>query len=113
MSPDSALPETQEPSALSRRGLIRNAAGAGAVGLTAGALFNGAAGSAAAAEPDRTAAVGAVGEAAPAQAADEVAEPLIVHVRDPKSGELDVFHGDEHRRVLDPALAAALRNAAR
>ena len=104
-----SLPETPEPSALSRRGLIRNAAGAGAVGLAAGVLLNSAAGSAAA-EPSRADEVRA---ASPAQAVDTVAEPLIVHLRDPKSGELDVFHGEQHRRVLDPALAAALRNAAR
>jgi len=110
MSLDSPLPETQEPSALSRRGLIRNAAGAGAVGLAAGVLLSGTAGSAVAAEPDRTDRVGA---AEPAEQAGPVSEPLIVHVRDPKSGELDVFHGEQHRRVLDPALAAALRNAAR
>jgi hypothetical protein len=111
MSLDSPLPETPEPSALSRRGLIRNAAGAGAAVAAAGVLLNSAAGSAVAAEPTRTDAT-APGAVTPARA-DEAAQPLIVHVRDQKTGELDVFHGDQHRRVLDPALAAALRNAAR
>jgi len=104
------LPETAEPSALSRRGLMRNAAGVGVAGLAAGALLNSAAGSAAAAEPTHA---DAVRMTAPAQAADAVTEPLIVRLRDAKSGELDMFQGEQHRRVLDPALAAALRNAAR
>ncbi|QMU66815.1 hypothetical protein [Streptacidiphilus sp. P02-A3a] len=108
MSPDSPLPEKETPSALSRRGLIRNAAGAGAVGLAAGTLLSGAAGTAAAAPKQDDAATAL----APAPAG-EAAEPLIVHLHDPKSGALDVFQGERHRRVLDPGLAAALRNAAR
>ena len=108
MSPDSPLPENETPSALSRRGLIRNAAGAGAVGLAAGALLSGTAGTAAAAprQADPAAAL------TPEHLAG-AAEPLIVHVRDADTGALDVFHGERHRQVLDPALAAALRDAAR
>lgn len=108
MSLESRLPETQTPAALSRRGLIRNAAGAGAAGLAAGALLNGTAAPAAAAP----AAAGEQFAAAPRRAA-AADEPLIVHLRDPKSGELDIFHGEQHRRVQDGELAAALRNAAR
>lgn len=111
MSPDSPLPENETPSALSRRGLIRNAAGAGAVGLAAGALLSGTAATADAA-PRQADAAAALTPASAADAAD-AAEPLIVHVRDPRSGALDVFQGERHRRVLDPGLAAALSNAAR
>jgi len=108
MSPDSPLPENGTTSALSRRGLIRNAAGAGAVGLATGVLLSGAAGTASAAP--------AQDEPAPGHATERGAgaeEPLIVHVRDARTGALDVFHGEQHRRVLDPSLADALRNAAR
>jgi hypothetical protein len=108
MSPDSSLPENEAASALSRRGLIRNAAGAGAVGLAAGVLLTSAAGTAAAA-PAEAGRPAALGEHAEAQRAGE---PLIVHLRDAASGELDIYHGEQHRRVKDGKLAAALRNAA-
>lgn len=103
MSQDLSTPETE--SGMSRRGLIRNAAGAGAAGLAAGVLLNAATGIAAAA--DRTSAQDL--SAAPANAADS----LIVHVRDARTGALDVFHGHRHIAVTDPALAAALLRAAR
>jgi len=90
----------------SRRGLIRNAAGAGAAGLAAGLLLNASAGSAQAAEPDQ----GSHG--ARPEAAHDRQETLIVHVRDARSGELDIFHGQRHHRVLDRKLAAALLHAA-
>ncbi|MFC1413989.1 hypothetical protein ACEZCY_32935 [Streptacidiphilus sp. N1-12] len=95
------------PSGLSRRGLIRNAAGAGAAGLAAGALLSAATGIAAAAEPaDATA--HAAAEHAPAGAE----ETLIVHVRDARTGQVDIFHGHRHRTVTDRALTAALLRAA-
>jgi len=109
MAIESPVPENDTASALSRRGLIRNAAGAGAAGLAAGVLLNASAASAAtpgraepaaqpaAAEPDRRAAV---------------AEPLIVRLPAAGSDALDIFHGEEHRQVHDADLAAALRKAA-
>jgi len=41
------------------------------------------------------------------------AEPVIVHVRDLRSGEMDVFAGEAKTRLRDPALAARLARAAR
>jgi hypothetical protein len=35
-------------------------------------------------------------------------EPVIVHIRDVKSGEMDVFAGTGHARLTDPGLAARL-----
>jgi len=38
-------------------------------------------------------------------------EPVIVHVRDVRSGEMDVFAGTEQVRLHDPGLAAKLAQA--
>jgi len=38
-------------------------------------------------------------------------EDIIVHVRDVRSGELDVFSGTSHTRLRDPDLAARLVRA--
>jgi len=46
-------------------------------------------------------------------AAASLAEPVIVHVRDVQSGEMDVFAGTEQVRLHDPGLAARLAQAAR
>ncbi|QMU76982.1 hypothetical protein GXW83_16000 [Streptacidiphilus sp. PB12-B1b] len=109
MSLDSSLPETEAASALSRRGLIRNAAGAGAVGLAAGVLLSSGTAAAAPAEAGHAAAL------APEPAEDRTAtgEPLIVHLPDAESGVLDIYHGERHSRVQNGELADALRNAAR
>jgi hypothetical protein len=109
MSLDTSLPDSgsDTPSGLSRRGLIRNAAGAGAATLAAGALLSAATGIAAAAEPSRTD-TAAAEHHAPASAE----ETLIVHVRDARTGEIDIFHGHHHRTVKDRALTAALLRAA-
>ena len=40
-------------------------------------------------------------------------EPVIVHVRDVRSGEMDVFAGTEQVRLHDPGLAAKLTQAVR
>jgi hypothetical protein len=40
-------------------------------------------------------------------------EPVIVHVRDAASGEMDVFAGTRQVRLRDPGLAARLTQAAR
>lgn len=41
------------------------------------------------------------------------AEPVIVHVRDLRSGEMDVFAGESKTRLHDPALAARLAHSVR
>ena len=113
MSLDTPLPETgtDNPSGLSRRGLIRNAAGAGAATLAAGALLTAATGIAQAAEPGR-AADHADEHAGGTHAPAGPEETLIVHVRDARTGEIDIFHGHHHRTVRDRELTAALLRAA-
>jgi hypothetical protein len=39
------------------------------------------------------------------------AEPVIVHIRDLRSGEMDVFAGEATARLRDPGLAAKLVHA--
>jgi hypothetical protein len=97
------------PSGLSRRRMLRGAAGVGAAGLAAAAVTG------AAAAPAR--AVTARSAAAPARVPEEAAdagpsEPVVVHLRDARSGELDVFSGVGHTRVHDPELAARLARMA-
>jgi hypothetical protein len=40
-------------------------------------------------------------------------EPVIVHVRDVRSGEMDVFAGETQVSLRDPGLAARLAQAVR
>jgi hypothetical protein len=40
-------------------------------------------------------------------------EPVIVHVANARTGEVDVYHGTSHTKLRDPALAARLRRAAK
>jgi hypothetical protein len=57
---------------------------------------------------------GPPGPARPASAGQQTpggadpAEPVIVHIRDVRSGEMDVFAGTSHARLRDPGLAASL-----
>jgi hypothetical protein len=89
---------SQQRPGLSRRSVMRGAAGLAGAGLAAGAITGAmAAPAAAAAKPARPAA----GDASPAG-------PVIVHVRDVTSGEMDVFAGTSHARLTDPGLAATL-----
>lgn len=97
MSLDTPVPETAADPGLSRRGLIKNATAVGAVGLTAGLLAGLGSGSAQA-EP----------EADDRAMAADPAQPTVVHLRDARTGELDIFHGDRHHRVKDRELATAL-----
>jgi hypothetical protein len=92
-------------SGVDRRGLMRNAAGLGVAGIAAGVLLGGAA-------PASAAAPAAAAPGKPAEATAP-AEPLVVHVRDVAAGRLDLYRGEEHREVVDPALAAALARHAR
>jgi hypothetical protein len=91
-------------SALSRRGLLRSVAGLGIAGVTAGLLLDATAGSAGAAKPSTTE---SDGHALPSNAG-----PLVAHVHDASTGEVDLFAGEQHVRVHNPALATALANAA-
>jgi hypothetical protein len=93
-----------EPSPPSRRSVLRGAAGAGAAGIAAAAFMGGALPAAAgttAAGASRGAGTAAAGEPG----------PVVVHVRDAATGEMDVFRGTTHTRVHDKELAARLVGA--
>jgi uncharacterized membrane protein len=102
--PDPA-PGTTGPS---RRAVLRSAAGAGlaatAVAAGGGAAF--AAARTAHAQASRT-------QAAPDAAPEHDGEAIVVHLRDARSGEIDVFHGTRQTRVHDRELAARLIRASR
>jgi hypothetical protein len=92
----------------SRRSLLRGAAGAGAAGIAAAvALRTAAPARAAAAAASRTRTPDASGNQAP------VDGPVVVHLRDARSGEMDVFAGTRQVRLTDPDLAARLTRAVR
>lgn len=93
------------PARVSRRSVLRGAAGAGlaATGFAA-------AGFAAAGFAD-TGGAAAADAAAPARHAAEHAEPVVVYLRDAGTGELEVFAGTSQVRFRDHALAARLLRA--
>jgi hypothetical protein len=96
---------------LPRRSMLLAAAGAGAAGVAAAALGGTALPSLAAATGP-----GAGGPAAgQPEATDltqaDLAEPLVVHVRDAARGELEVFRGATATRLRDRDLAARLVRA--
>jgi len=92
----------------SRRSVLYGAAGLAGAGLAATAV-----GSLAA--PAAAASVSAASRAHTGEAAgvNGPAEPVIVHVRDLRSGEMDVFAGESKTRLRDPGLAARLAHAIR
>jgi hypothetical protein len=93
----------------SRRSVLRGAAGAGAAGIAAAALA-GTAGPALAATA-RPAGPARRDATQPNQAHPE--EPIVVHLRDAATGEIDVFRGTSQVRLRDPALAARIVRASR
>jgi hypothetical protein len=102
-----AEPLARQQPAMSRRSMLRAAAGAGAVGLVAGGTLE-------AALP-AVAAAGPASRARPAEPGPRVArdDQVVVHVRDARSGEMDIFAGTSQTRLVDPGLAARLVRAAR
>jgi len=92
----------------SRRSVLQGAAGLAGAGLAATAMAGTLAAPAAAA-------AGAAPRSRPGRAAGvpHQAEPVIVHVRDLRSGEMDVFAGEATARLHDPGLAARLVQAIR
>ncbi len=87
---------------MSRRSLLQGAAAAGAAGLAVTAL-GGALSPAAAAST-----------ASPAPARGDMkapAGPLVVHVRNAKSGDIEVFSGTSQTRLRDTDLAARIVRA--
>ena len=100
--------EGAKPPGPSRRSVLYGAAGLAGAGLAATAI-----GSLAA--PAAAAAASAASRAHTGEAArvNGPAEPVIVHVRDLRSGEMDVFAGESKTRLRDPGLAAKLAHAIR
>jgi hypothetical protein len=107
-----SLPGQWQPR-LSRRSALRTAA---TTGVAVTALAAASAPALAAARParadrDDTGHDVAAHDAGSAEAAP--GEPVIAHVRDARTGEIDVFRGTSRVRVRDPALAALLVRASR
>ena len=88
---------------VSRRSVLQGAATAGAAGLAATAL--GAAVSPAAAASESAPRGTGAGAAKPASG------PLVVHVRDARSGDIEVFSGTSQVRLRDKDLAARISRA--
>jgi nitrous oxide reductase len=99
----------ERPSPMSRRSLLRGAAGAGAVGLAAAA---GAGGVVALTRPRTQTAPPAAKPVAMADVPpNAMAGPLVVYLRDTTTGEMDVFAGTGQLRLHDPALFGQLLRA--
>jgi hypothetical protein len=112
--------DTQSAAAtgVSRRSVIRGAATAGAAGLAATALGGVLSPAAAASTRSRAGTRSAVGArpavGAPAAAGGGVkapAGPIVVHVRDAASGDIEVFSGTSQTRLRDTDLAGRITRA--
>ncbi|GHB30864.1 hypothetical protein GCM10010331_16590 [Streptomyces xanthochromogenes] len=107
MNESRSEPQQREPSGIDRRGVMRGATQVGLAALAAGAVLS-------VAEPAQAApSHGVVPMAEEHAGAVGPHEPLVVHVRDASTGEMDFYHGDQHRPVHDRELAAALLRHAR
>ena len=103
---DRARDDGNERQRLSRRSILRGAAGAGAAGIAATAL-------AGTAMPAFAAASGPAHDTKNRAEDTDTSEQVVVHVRDARSGEIDVFRGTSQTRLRDPELAARLVRASR
>jgi coproporphyrinogen III oxidase len=98
---------------VSRRSVIRGAATAGVAGLAATAL-SGALSPAASASTRASGAAGTGASAASAAAGTELKAsggPIVVHVRNAKTGDIEVFSGTSQTRLHDTDLAARIARA--
>ena len=106
-SPAGGASEAAEPSQrLSRRSVLRGAAGAGAAGIAATAFVGMAGPALASTRP-------AAHHAEPELTAEESTEQLVVHVRDARSGEIDIFRGTSRVKLHNRELAARIVRASR
>ena len=96
---------------MTRRSVLYGAAGLAGAGLAASAIAGTLAAPAAAAVTAATAPRGRPDREA--ERAPHTEEPVIVHVRNVRSGEMDVFAGETKTRLRDPDLAAKLAGAVR
>ena len=103
MSSQDAKPPSKTARRLSRRSLLQGAATAGAAGLAVTAI--GSAASPAFAATNRSAATENHSDAA------THAGPIVVHVRDAKTGDIEVFSGTSKTRLRDKDLAARIARA--
>ena len=105
MPPQIHADQSPPPASLSRRSLLRGAAGVGAVSVAAatgaGAIFA-AAGPASATENHADVGANRTGD-----------EPIVAYLRDASTGEFEVFHGTRQVRVRDRKLAVQLLNQVR
>jgi hypothetical protein len=106
---DPAAAAAEQQQRLSRRSMLRGA-GASAAGLAAIAVAGPAAPALAAASRP---AAPARGGASADGSSDGMSEPVVVHLRDVRSGEMDFFAGTSQVRLRDPDLAARLARASR
>jgi hypothetical protein len=90
---------------VSRRSLLRGAAGVGAVGLAAAV-----GGAALTAAHPASAQPAAANQDTPGQETgrEGTSEPLVVYLRDTASGELEVFNGTSQTKIHNPRLVAQL-----
>ena len=104
---DEQVPAPAAPrSPLSRRSVLRGAAGAGAVGLAAAV----GAGAVAATRPSKSPALPPASKpvAVAAVPPAAMAGPLVVYIADTATGQFDVFAGTGQIRVRNPALVRQL-----
>ena len=97
----------------SRRALLRGAAGAGVAGVAASTLIGLPAAQALASTTRPAASATSRRRPAAGQPANsaEAASDVVVHVRDARSGEMDIFSGTSMTRLNDPDLARRLMRA--
>ena len=100
-----ASQESQEPSRVSRRSVLRGAAGAGAAGLAGAALGTTALGTTAAAASTADASTAAT------TPGTRQGTPIVVHVRDAHAGDIEVFAGTSQTSLRDRDLAARIARA--
>jgi nitrous oxide reductase len=95
---------------MSRRSLLQGAAAAGAAGLAVTAL--GAAVRPAAAAASTASSTAGTASSAPAHGGLKAPEgPIVVHVRNAKSGDIEVFSGTSQTSLRDKDLAARIARA--
>ncbi len=104
--PVEGMAEGEQHPEPSRRSVLHGAAGLAGAGLAATVMAGTLAAPASASAAPRT----HPGRAARVSGSDE---PVIVHVRDVRTGEMDVFAGEDQVRLRDPGLAAKLARAVR
>jgi hypothetical protein len=97
-----AEPAVGQSVPLSRRSVLRGAAGVGAVGLAAAGGVTAVAGLARQDTPARPDA---------AMAADALGGPVMVYLRDASTGEMEIFAGTGQTTLRNPALVRELLRA--